>query len=96
MNTEQTLETIKSALIDSIPGIIREQIRLDSHLKNELGIDSLSSMFFLTYLEDHIDGFEVNPDTIEARHFNTLQTILDYVLAEMNLEISTSPSGLSV
>jgi len=88
MDTNKILETIKDGLLDSIPNITKAQIQIDSHLKNDLGIDSLSSMFFLTYLEDNIVGFEVNADTIEARHFNTLQTIFDYVLAEMNIGLS--------
>lgn len=44
-------------------------------------------MFFLTFLEDNIEGFEVNPDTIEARHFNTLQAIYDYVLSELQVAV---------
>lgn len=93
MNTLKILDTIKEGLLDSIPNITKEQIQLDSHLKNDLGIDSLSSMFFLTYLEDNINGFVVNADTIEARHFNTLQTIYDYVLSEMNLKAPVSVSS---
>jgi len=89
MNTQHILDIIKDALLDSIPNITKEQIVLDSHLKNDLGIDSLSSMFFLTYLEDNINDFEVNADTIEARHFNTLQTIFEYVLSEMGIEFQT-------
>ncbi|WP_066309599.1 MULTISPECIES: phosphopantetheine-binding protein [Aquimarina] len=87
MDTNKILDIIKEGLLDSIPNITKEQILLDAHLKNDLGIDSLSSMFFLTYLEDNIVGFEVNADTIEARHFNTLQTIFEYVLSEMNIKI---------
>ncbi|WP_298512988.1 phosphopantetheine-binding protein [uncultured Kordia sp.] len=90
MDTHTILDTIKDGLLDSIPNITKDQIKLDSHLKNDLGIDSLSSMFFLTYLEDNIRGFVVNADTIEARHFNTLQTIFEYVLSEMNIEIPST------
>lgn len=80
MQNSNILNTIKDGLVDSIPNLDKSTIQLESHLKNDLGIDSLSSMFFLTYLEDNIAGFEVNADTIEARHFNTLQTIYDYVM----------------
>ncbi|WP_108868431.1 acyl carrier protein [Aquimarina aquimarini] len=87
MNTNKILDLIKDGLVDSIANLKKEQIQLDSHLKNDLGIDSLSSMFFLTFLEDNIEGFEVNPDTIEARHFNTLQAIYDYVLSELQVAV---------
>jgi len=90
MDTLKILDTIKDGLLDSIPNITKEQIQLEAHLKNDLGIDSLSSMFFLTYLEDHIHGFEVNANTIEARHFNTLQTIYEYVLSELKVNTSVS------
>lgn len=88
MDTDKILDIIKEGLLDSIPNITKEQILTESHLKNDLGIDSLSSMFFLTYLEDNINGFEVNPNNIEAKHFNTLQTIFEYVLTEMNINVS--------
>ena len=89
MNTDIILDTIKNGLIDSIPNITKDQIVMDAHLKNDLGIDSLSSMFFLTFLEDNIQGFEVNADTIEAKHFNTLKSIFEYVLNEMKIPVST-------
>lgn len=88
MNTDIILDTIKNGLIDSIPNITKDQIGIDTHLKNDLGIDSLSSMFFLTFLEDNIQGFEVNADTIEAKHFNTLRSIFEYVLNEMKIPAS--------
>ena len=83
MKNSDILNTIKDGLMASIPNLSKDQIQLESHLKNDLGIDSLSSMFFLTYLEDNIPGFEVNADTIEAKHFNTLQTIYDYIQSEI-------------
>jgi len=88
MENNKITSAIKEGLMDGIPNLKEEQILIDSHLKNDLGLDSLSSMFFLTYLEDHIEGFEVNADTIEARHFNTFQTIYDYVLSEIKTSIS--------
>jgi len=44
MDTNKILETIKDGLLDSIPNITKAQIQIDSHLKNDLGIDSLSSI----------------------------------------------------
>lgn len=79
----QIIETVKKGLVDSITNLDVHTISETSHLKNDLGLDSLSSMFFLTYLEDHVPGFYVNTDTIEARHFNTVETITDYVLSEL-------------
>ena len=52
-------------------------------MKNDLGIDSVSSMDLLIYLEDHIDGFVVEANTLEARHFNTPATMTEYIEAEL-------------
>ena len=82
MENSQIIELIKEGLIDAIPNLKKEQIQFDSHLKNELGLDSLSSMFFLTFLEDNLPGFEVNSETIEARDFNTVETIFNYIIKE--------------
>jgi len=54
----------------------------DSHLRDDLGLDSLSSMEILVGLEDAVEGFFVNPDTIEPRNFNTIGTLAAYVEAE--------------
>lgn len=84
-NNDEIISIIKDGLVDSITDLKKETIHINSHLKNDLGIDSLSSMFFLTYLEDNIPGFEVNAETIEAKNFNTLETIYNYVLSEMKV-----------
>ena len=62
----------------------------DAHLKNDLGIDSVTSMDLLMYLEDHIEGFLVQADTLEARHFNTPNTMTEYIEGELApINIST-------
>lgn len=81
----ETLIVLKDGLVDSISNLDLAKIKPNAHLKNDLGLDSLSSMFLLTYLEDHIAGFEVNPDTIEAGHFNTVETLHTYILSEMGV-----------
>lgn len=55
----------------------------DAHLKNDLGIDSITSMDLLMYLEDHVENFTVQADTLEARHFNTPTTMTEYIEGEL-------------
>ncbi len=88
MHNTEILNVIKKGLLDSITGLKQEEIHFDSHLKNDLRLDSLSSMFFLTYLEDHLLGFEVNPNTIEARDFNTVESIYKYIQQELKVTSS--------
>ncbi|MNE67152.1 acyl carrier protein [compost metagenome] len=54
-------------------------ISADSHLRDELGLDSLTSMELLVSLEDDIEGFFVNPDTITPGHFKTVASLAGYI-----------------
>ncbi|MGH8485182.1 MAG: phosphopantetheine-binding protein, partial [Pseudomonas sp.] len=54
-------------------------IHADSRLRDDLGLDSLTSMELLISLEDDIEGFFVNPDTIAPGHFNTVATLAGYI-----------------
>lgn len=92
-NKKEIIEIVTEGLVQilNVDGV---EVRLDSHLRDELGLDSLSSMEFLVYLEDEIEGFVVNAETIEARSFNTVETISNYVYAE--LERAFSPQGSAI
>jgi len=80
---KEIMEIVTGGLIQVLELDGGMQIRPDSHLRDELGLDSLSSMEFLVYLEDEIEGFVVNAETIEARSFNTVETISNYVYTEI-------------
>ena len=54
-------------------------------LKEELGIDSMTSLTFLMALEESVDGFVVDADTLEPEHFNTIGTICDYVFSQLKI-----------
>ncbi len=54
-------------------------VHINSKLKDDLGLDSMSSLTFLMALEDNIDGFVVNPDNLEVEHLTTVETIANYV-----------------
>lgn len=75
----KTQQVVLNALRDILTVAADKPIYADTHLRDELGLDSLSSMELLVSLEDGIDGFGVNADTIEAKHFNTIATLAEYV-----------------
>lgn len=50
-----------------------------SRLRDDLGLDSLTSMELLVDLEDQIPGFFVDPDSITPRHFNTVDSLAGYI-----------------
>jgi acyl carrier protein len=79
MKEQLLLQLVKSVLAQTINAISVNQINLDSKLKDDLGLDSMSSLTFLMGLEDSIPGFFVDPDTLESGHLETVKTIIDYI-----------------
>lgn len=79
MKDEITLK-IKMALIKTLN--LNSMTIIEEHfkLKDDLGLDSMSSLTFLLTLEDSIPGFTVDPDTLEMQDLTTLKSITDYVL----------------
>ena len=75
---------------ESVEAILRTTLMLpnnkpiyaNSHLRDDLGLDSFTSMELLVGLEDSIEDFFVNPENIEPKHFNTVETMASYVAFE--------------
>lgn len=70
---------VKNALASALSFSNIESINSSSHLKNDLQLDSMSSLMFLMKLEETIDGFYVDPETLEMRDLETVNTIVNYV-----------------
>jgi acyl carrier protein len=56
---------------------------LDTALREELGIDSMTSLTFLMALEERVEGFTVDAATLEAEHFRTIGSICAYVREQL-------------
>lgn len=69
------------------------EILASSRLRDDLGLDSLTSMELLVSLEDQIDGFFVDPDTITPKHFATLESLAGYIDAHSAAAVSHAPAG---
>lgn len=76
-------EKIGEALMQTLS--LNQDFQFEEHLKlkDDLGLDSMSSLTFLMALEDTIEGFEVDPDTLEMEHLETMDTIAEYVLQQV-------------
>lgn len=70
---------VKNALASALSFTNSESIDISSHLKNDLQLDSMSSLMFLMKLEETIDGFYVDPETLEMRDLETVSTIVNYI-----------------
>jgi acyl carrier protein len=80
---EKTIEQIKNALFKTLKLSSNEEITAKTKLKEDLGLDSMSSLTFLMTLEDNIPGFVVDPDTLDADYLSTVGSITDYVTKVM-------------
>jgi acyl carrier protein len=72
-------ETVKRILADITHDESAVGMGLETRLREELGIDSMTSLTFLMALEDEIPGFTVDAGTLEAEHFQTIGSICGYV-----------------
>lgn len=80
---DEIILKIKGVLMKTLNLTSIETINGDSKLKDDLGLDSMSSLTFLLALEDSIIGFKVDPDTLEMEDLATLDSITNYVYEEV-------------
>ena len=83
MQRDSVIDTVKRVLAE----VTRNQAVLDmgehTSLRDDLGVDSMTSLTFLMALEDNIPGFIVDADTLEPEHFRTIGSISDYVMQQV-------------
>lgn len=77
------IEKVKSALVEALNLSVDAEILTTSKLKEDLGLDSMSSLNFLMLLEESINGFFVDPDTLEMTDLETVETISRYVSSQL-------------
>jgi acyl carrier protein len=73
------MQKVKSALIEVLNLTQEVEISAQSKLKDDLGLDSMSSLTFLMTLEENIGGFVVDPDVLEMSDLDTVMSIVRYV-----------------
>ncbi len=79
---------IESVLRNVLNLPANEVISNESNLRDDLGLDSMSTLSFLIELEEKIDSFTVNPERLEADDLKTVGSVLNYVNREMNAAIA--------
>lgn len=62
------------------------QLTENTSLRDDLGMDSLGSLTFLMELEESIEGFSINPENLEERHFSSIGAMVDYIIDSTELE----------
>ncbi len=74
---------VKSALASTLNFSNITSIHSTHHLKNDLQLDSMSSLMFLMKLEESIDGFYVDPETLQMQDLETVSSVVRYVNLQM-------------
>ncbi|PHM39076.1 acyl carrier protein [Xenorhabdus mauleonii] len=88
------LEDIMSSnveLIVTIKNILAKELNINSldvlnestSLRDDLGLDSMATLTFLMSLEDNVDNFTIDANTLEGHHVETIGTICNYVNARL-------------
>lgn len=80
MNRETAYQQMIQVLQSTIT--IPEDIQLteETSLRDDLGMDSLGSLTFLMELEESIEEFAIDPETLEERHFTSIGAMVDYIV----------------
>lgn len=79
MENNLIIDKVKNVLASILNVVSLDEVGPHSKLKEDLGLDSMSSLTFLMALEDNITGFLVDPDTLDAKDLENVETISRYV-----------------
>lgn len=80
-----TVQVVKNALATTLNFSDVANIKLSNHLRKDFQLDSMSTLMFLMKLEESIDGFYVDPETLEMRDLETVSSIVSYIEMQMLL-----------
>ncbi|MDP1574042.1 MAG: hypothetical protein Q8L78_03790 [Coxiellaceae bacterium] len=75
--------SVKNALAASLNFLDTSKILMHHRLRNDLQLDSMSSLMFLMKLEENIPGFLVDPETLQMSDLETVSSVVNYVNLQM-------------
>lgn len=87
-------EKIKLALVETLNLDSNHGIENHSKLKDDLGLDSMSSLTFLMKLEETIDDFNVDPETLEMEDLMTVESINHYIAKQIETSAKNNIESL--
>lgn len=83
------MSRIESVVKEALASILQisepESIKYEQHLRKDLHLDSMGSLMFLMRLEDNLEGFYVDPETLQNTDLETVGSVIQYV--DMQLDI---------
>ncbi|MEW2738388.1 acyl carrier protein [Providencia sp. PROV130] len=82
-NNMKLIVTIKNTLAKELNIESIDELNESTSLRDDLGLDSMTILTFLMSLEDNIDNFTIDANTLEGHHVETIGTIYNYVNARL-------------
>ena len=79
MHLTDLVEIVKNTLTTTLKIPKEQEIDVQASLKENYGLDSMSSLTFLMALEDSVKGFFVNVETLEERDLQNAMSVAEYV-----------------
>jgi acyl carrier protein len=73
------MEKIQMALSKALNGKSLTNLTPQTKLREDVGLDSITSLTFLMALEEFVEGFLVDPDTLDMSDLECIQTINQYI-----------------
>ena len=73
------IEIIKKTLGDVLSINNTAWVNGETRLFEDLNLDSTASLELIVALEDEIPGLTVDPETLEISHFQTVNSLVNYV-----------------
>lgn len=70
---------VKDALATTLNLIDMTHINVNQRLWDDLRLDSASSLMFLMKFEELIEGFFVDPETLETKDLETVSSVIRYI-----------------
>ncbi|SJN54654.1 acyl carrier protein [Vibrio ruber] len=78
---------MEQSVIENIKSVLKNHFNIDSadglsestSLRDDLGLDSMTTLTFLMSLEDNIVGFSIDANTLEGHHVQTIGSLCQYV-----------------
>lgn len=83
MQRSEIIKSIKECLAETLNLEDVDNISTNTSLKDEHGLDSMSSLTFLMTLEDKVPNFTVNAETLEEEDLQNIESLANYVEREL-------------
>lgn len=88
MEFDRIVETVRNVLAEQSKMDAVRAMPLSTTLRDDIGLDSMATLTFLIVLEDVIDDFSIDANTLEGEHVESIGSVCNYVRDRLALTVS--------